>query len=415
MSQPTSEDNQNQMSQPEDNQMEQPEPEHNELQQYYNRFKHEQITVNDQQLNICNLFLPNCSAYHIALAILAECSCLKMSSSQKDQVLYMGYQNIITNSKTIVSVLSIAQQIVLLCDQYYQSEFIHLTLLRNIRFSPPKYNTNGDENKFFNHYERRETLETAGFKQLVKALRLYVTETTKRLFAPHTVRSDWTEYDATYISRQGQRRTSNSFNVFVKSLLSTYDTITLLSPSLHELSTVLKNVAAASKVESQARREAYIQQKQLERNLAFQQKKEMSKDAETDENKKPNFTNLSRVKVGPPPKSAWGKPPGWEAPQQLESQSDTPQSDTPQSDTPQSDTPQPYDTTEEETQLQASGRKIGVGKAMHKKDDNENENENDDIGFTLVRTRKSPANANNKYNASFQNKHHKTVQARARS
>lgn len=222
---------------------------------YNDRFSAEVFYVRGTPTDAGNVWLSSANLYLVSLAILAECECLAVSGRARETELLKGYNKVVAK-KTVnnvtkkyeVSIYKIAKEVVDLYDTYYDSEFLECTMLRNWRWTSTVEEGQYDPFRF-SRGELQMALCDAGMGVLVKGMRLYLMETVKHFFLGVRDEKEWGKVHSATYKIDGIVRSSADFTFFVESMMTLYNCVNCLSPSLDEIKEVVLQASEAGKKE----------------------------------------------------------------------------------------------------------------------------------------------------------------------
>lgn len=246
-----------------------------ELTPYSDKFNSLEIKLSeDKTIKVSELWISNCSLKDVALAILSKIEMLKQSTNIRDKELYNGYMSVkvefMTKKKTTVyniSIFTLAKEIMGLCNVYSEHDFVDATIGTNWRWTIDRAvkEERGFDPFGFAKNELDVKLKDAKMTLLVKALRMYLIESVRRLFPKQMSPSDWKSSEAVY-KFGGIERSSSHFVQFVESLFRLYDQVVKLSSDLTEIKLVVNRAITLGKAELAQKKEHYQKQRNLEAN-----------------------------------------------------------------------------------------------------------------------------------------------------
>jgi hypothetical protein len=264
-------------------------------QSLYNNFitKNTKLAEN-KIIKVSELWLNNCSLLDISLAILANIEKLQISSKIRDKELYNGYLSITVNQKINdaqikqdISIYSMAKKILELSGEYSNDNFIDPTIGTNWNWTIDQKikKEKGFDPFGFSKYEEETKLIDAKMTLLIKAFRLYLIESVRRLFPQEKNPNKWESTQATY----NKTKTSERFVIFVDELFKLYDKIVILSPDLVEVKAIVANAINLGKIEFVQKKEEFKKQKKIEANY----NKVNNPIVKTDKSKKIKFVKFN--------------------------------------------------------------------------------------------------------------------------
>jgi len=233
--------------------------------------------ANGTQIPISDVFVSGANLYQSALAILAEYDLLTVAGTAKSKILLGGYNKMTCKylvnkvEKTIdVSVKDMAKAVVDTYDEYYNSEFMWNTMLKNWRYVSAELEEGQKYDPYsFSKRDRETTLGQAGMTLLIKAFRNHLTETIRKCLNNAPI-SRWDSGRASF-KQGGKTRCSADFCEYVDHLLKQYWKIALFTPELTEFRAVTSAVSELAKQEKQQRRDEYAKQCEEEEMRAAQE------------------------------------------------------------------------------------------------------------------------------------------------